>query len=385
MQEKWYYVALSLVPGIGRIKYERLIKKFKKASDIFRASEFELGRVEGITKKNIVDLKSINHEEIISEQSKEANIAGARLISIEEKEYPANLRNIFNPPPYLFIKGEIKEQDSYAIAIVGARLSSSEGLIISEKLGKEIAYLGVTIVSGMASGIDSRAHIGALMAGGRTIAVLGCGIDIIYPAENMKLMEKIAKCGAVISEFPMGERPKKENFPVRNRIISGISIATVVVEAEAKSGSLITASFAADQGREVFAVPGNILSRKSAGTNQLIHEGAHLVRDTMDIIEALPSYYKNEIIRNIRNVLDKKIEKSKDIENFDSGTLKILQLLENGPKTIDFLITMSGLSTGKVFSIMMDLEIKGYVKQMPGKLFIKEEGKVHGKEISRCC
>ncbi|NQT23051.1 MAG: DNA-protecting protein DprA [Candidatus Omnitrophica bacterium] len=210
---------------------------------------------------------------------------GIKVITIDDKEYPSNLKHIYNPPKVLYVKGKIVPKDHYSIAVVGARKSSTYGRETAARLARELAEKSITVVSGMARGIDTYAHRGALESGGRTIAVLGCGINIIYPPENKSLMEEISKSGAVISEFPINTPPLRRNFPMRNRIISGLSFGVVVVEAAEKSGSLITASLALEQGREVFSVPGRVDTRLSRGTLALIKEGAKLVENVDDILE----------------------------------------------------------------------------------------------------
>ncbi len=270
---------------------------------------------------------------------------------------------IFNPPFLLYLKGEVKKKDIDALAIVGTRRATTYGKLITRRLARALARKGVTIVSGLARGIDTAAHQGALEVGGRTIAVLGSGIDIIYPGENKKLAEEIAKRGAVVSEYSLGTQPNALHFPQRNRIISGLSKGVLVIEAPLKSGALITADFALEQGREVFAVPGNITSPNSQGTNRLIKEGAKLVECAEDILEELEfSYLKKED----KQVLDR------EIPSLFSEEREIFSLLKEEPVHIDSLISESNLAASRVGELLMKLQIKGLARELPGKLFVRD-------------
>jgi DNA processing protein len=265
----------------------------------------------------------------------------------------------------LYIKGDIVKNDTIALAIVGSRRCSYYGQSQAEKLSRQLAQVGFCIVSGMARGIDTNAHLGAIKGKGRTIAVLGCGLGVIYPRENMELSEKIASCGAVISELPMNTPPNSRNFPPRNRIISGLSLGVLIVEATHWSGSTITAKWALEQGKEVFAVPGNIDSRYSRGTNKLIKEGAKLVEEINDIVEELGPLAETIHIND-----DKKIEDVRSL-TLNSQENKIFTLLSSTPKTIDEIITKTSLPPSNVASTLMILEVKRLVKQLSGKRFVK--------------
>lgn len=232
----------------------------------------------------------------MSDSIKESELAAKhkiRILSINDSAYPESLKNIYGPPKILYVKGELKKEDALGIAIVGSRLASGYGLTQAEKFGFELARLGITVISGLARGIDTKAHLGALKAGGRTIAVLGSGLLNIYPPENKNLSDKISCLGAVISEYPLNTKPLAENFPRRNRIISGLSLGVVVIEAGKRSGALITARCALEQGREVFSLPGKLDSENSFGTNELIKDGAKMTTSVEDILEELAPYIKN--------------------------------------------------------------------------------------------
>jgi len=299
------------------------------------------------------------------------------LIKLNEKSYPKNLINIYDPPPELYVRGSYLPQDEKAIAIVGTRKASHYGMTIAKKLGFELASLGITIVSGMALGIDTAAHEGALSANGRTIAVLGCGLDIVYPPSNEDLMHSIISTGAVVSEFPLGTPPAHWTFPRRNRIISGLSLGVIVVEGHYKSGSMITAKLALDQGREVFAVPGNIEEEATKGPHWLIKQGAKLVESVEDVLEELrmevPNLIQNSKTcpENIEGVKSKKEGPPRaDYSNLTSDEQKIISVLSLEAQPMDNILAETKLSVPQVLNLLTMLEIKGVVKQLPGKRYV---------------
>jgi len=290
-----------------------------------------------------------------------------QVITIHDSDYPERLRTIFDPPQILYVKGELPPQRELAISIVGSRRATSYGKVMSERLSRELASKGFIIISGFARGIDSVAHRGAISAGGYTIAVMGNGLNVIYPPENSKLMEEIIENGAVISEFPMTTPPLSTNFPRRNRVISGMSLGTLVIEASERSGSLITAKFALEQGREVFAVPGEISSKMSKGTNYLIKQGAALVETVDDILDALsldlPEMSKARKVPQAETPPDIKLGDDEQV---------IWNLLSQKPIHIDEIARISGLPSSKVSSILVMLELKGIIQQLPGKQFVRK-------------
>ncbi len=286
----------------------------------------------------------------------------------QDELYPAKLLEIYNRPPLLYVKGNLKKED-INIAIVGSRLASTYGKYTTERISRELVLQGITVVSGLARGIDSAAHRGALTAQGRTIAVLGTGLDIIYPPENKKLFTAICENGTIVSEFPLGTPPRACNFPARNRIISGISYGVVVVEAGEKSGSLITARLALEQGREVFAVPGSIDSPGSRGTNKLIKQGAKLIENTVDILEEILPQLEKTKIPELLSVTRKKTGLVEKKENLNSSDRQIIALLSDSRLHIDELINTTGLAPGDVLSSLMKLELNGIIRQYPGKFF----------------
>jgi len=285
-----------MVEGFGSGALRNLLEFFVSPKEILENTD-RLTKFPGITQTLAEKIAWVKKQ---ADPFRELELAAKehiRIVSIFDESYPTNLKNIFSPPILLYVKGKLLTRDVAGVAMVGSRRPTPYGRLTAERLSAELAGRGITVVSGMARGIDTATHKSALKAGGRTIAVLGSGLDIIYPAENRALAEQIASSGAVISEFPMGTRPLRKNFPRRNRVISGLSLGVVVVEAAQKSGSLITAGFALDQGREVFAVPGKIDSYASKGTHSLIKQGAKLVEDSEDIIEELRPILKEGVVR----------------------------------------------------------------------------------------
>jgi len=320
--------------------------------------------IEGLGEKVAQGIRRGPLEKIVEKELNRLKETGGRVITLTDEAYPRRLKDIYDPPALLYIRGELRIEDEFAIAIVGSRKTTPYGRWFTEKVGNELARHGVTIVSGMARGIDSLAHMGAVSGGGRTIAVLGCGVDVIYPSENRNLFAKIIDHGAVLSEFPMGSPPEGGHFPRRNRIISGLSLGVVVVQANEKSGSLITAGYALEQGREVFAVPGNVGTESSRGVHRLIKEGAKLVESSEDILEEILPQWKRER----ETAPEVKIPGPK----LTGEETVLYELLGETPWHIDAIIRESRLDPGKVSSLLLNLELKGLVSQWPGKCFSKK-------------
>ena len=356
---KW--ILLSMVPQLGPIGCRRLLESFGSPEGIFSAAAKELAKIPGIREKTISFITTQARHLDISSQLRWIKENKIKLLTPADAGYPPNLINIYDPPFLLYVKGELKEEDEKAVAIVGTRRCTIYGKITARRLARDIARQGITIVSGMARGIDTAAHQGALEVSGRTVAVLGCGLDIVYPRENRKLMEEISRSGAVISEFPPGTRPEARNFPRRNRIISGLSLGVVVVEAPSHSGALITADFALEQGREVFAVPGNISGPYSKGTNRLIKEGAKLIEKDSDVLEELNLFFSGEN------------EPQKSLLDLSEEEKEVFQQLSQELRHIDELIKECSFPPGKVGEILMKLQIKGLVRELPGKMFVANQ------------
>lgn len=306
-------------------------------------------------------------------------------INIKDGDYPVNLKEIHDPPETLYVMGTLIPQDEVAVAVVGTRLCSYYGMSTAERISYELASAGFTIVSGLARGIDSSSHKGALAAKGRTIAVLGCGLDYVYPPENKTLQEKILEAGAVVSEFPEGTPPRKENFPRRNRLISGLSLGVVVVEAGLNSGALITANLALEQGREVFSVPGQVNAINTKGTHRLLKEGARLVENADDVLEELEPLIKNRCrqLKSHKNVSEtpaalnsERSVSRKDISLSDDEN-KIYNLFlsnKNRPIDLEDIVEQTLLAPNKVTSVLSLLEIKGIIRQIGGKQFVTNNG-----------
>ena len=364
MDRKAYdWLALSFIDGVGRVSYLNLIKKFGSPEKVFAASAQQLEVRGGLKPKVIREIKTFSQTSLVKNELKLMHTHGVSLVTCLDDNYPSHLLTIYDPPPFLYVKGDLKKEDEIAVAVVGSRFASHYGKLVTERICQDMALKGVTVVSGIARGIDTSAHRGALSVQGRTIAVLGCGIDVNYPVENRKLREEITSNGALVSEFRMSTPPASSHFPVRNRIISGLSLGVVVIEASHRSGSLITARLALEQGREVFAVPGSIDSLRSRGTHKLIKEGAKLVEDAQDIFAELLPQIKGRT---------QSTSCQQDGGRQLSGEAKaILELLAQEQLQIDVIIARTGLSSSQVSSTLLNLELSGFVGQLPGKVFLR--------------
>ncbi|HON59461.1 MAG TPA: DNA-processing protein DprA [Smithella sp.] len=362
-----YWIALKSVAGVGNVVFPALLEKFGSPQAVFGASAAGLAEVRGIAKETVKEITHFNQWDKVKAELELILKNKIDIITYQDKLYPEKLLNIYDRPPYIYVRGALHEDD-INIAVVGSRQASSYGKYTTEKIGRELAQKGITVVSGMARGIDSAAHRGAISGRGRTIAVLGSGLDVIYPPENKKLYLEIIETGAVISEYPMGTPPRSSNFPARNRIISGMSYGVVIVEAGEKSGSLITARLALDQGREVFAVPGSIDSPGSRGTNKLIKQGAKLIENTEDILEEIVPQLETKRLRATESAPSPQ-ETEIHPPELNAGERKIIALLSLKKLHIDDLISMTGLTSSEILSALTRLELKGIVQQHPGKLF----------------
>lgn len=364
MENTLPWLALKSVPGIGNHLFKRLIKHLKSPEAVFKASLDNLVRVEGVSARIARSIKQHKVPDSVKKEFDCVQKKGYKIITMADPEYPALLLHIPDPPPFLYVLGSLAGLNKN-LAVVGSRNATNYGISTARRLSRDLASIGITIVSGLALGIDSSAHRGALMGGGKTIAVLGSGLERIYPAENRKLFYQIAENGAVVSEFSLRTEPEAHNFPVRNRIISGISLGTVVVEATKRSGSLITARLAAEQNREVFAVPGSIQSFKSTGTHTLIKQGAKLVEHARDILEELV-YIIDTPVEDVVNIQSNLSKKRVDLTDEEA---KIFDILEDYPVHIDDIVRKLKIEPGKLSGILLKLELKGIVDHSPGNLF----------------
>lgn len=354
--ESW--IALTMVPEAGPVTLKRLLSIYGSPEAVLNAPLKELIGIDGISRQKAKNIKDFSDWEGVKRQIERLDKIGARAVTYNNPEYPAILKQIDNAPVVLYIKGELRTEDKFAIAVVGPRKPTPYGSVAAERLTTGLAEAGFTIVSGMARGIDTLAHISSIKSGGRTIAVLGSGVDLPYPPENRGLMKKISDSGCVISEFPLGTKPLRENFPARNRLISGLSLGVLVIEATQDSGSLITANYALEQNREVFAVPGNIDSPNSEGTNELIKRGAKLIQRSDDIIEELAPMLKGFIKRKQDRVIDLTEEEK-----------KVCDILAGEPRYIDIISRELAMPSAKALTILLNLELKGVVMQAEGKRF----------------
>ena len=355
--EYYYWFGLKSVPLIGNVTFLRLLSHFGTPEKALGATAQELSRVKGLSRAAAASILSHDYHPFAKAECERLAGSGALVVDILSERYPRPLMEIPDPPPYLYVLGEVKGSET-AIAIVGSRRASHYGLCTATRLARDLAAQGLTVVSGMARGIDTAAHWGAIKQGGRSIAVLGCGIDVVYPPENGALHEALSQTGALITEFPMGTAPLAENFPRRNRIISALSRGIVVVEAGESSGSLITARFALEQGREVFAVPGNVTLSGSRGVNGLIKEGAKLVERVEDILE--------ELSIELSAATDPEAPPSFSLTPQEA---ELYTLLCRGAVQLDDLIVQSALTAGEVSATLLGLELKGAVIRLPGNHF----------------
>ena len=373
-----YWVALKWVEGVGNVGFKALLEAFGTPQKVFEAPLSMIKAVPGIGDKTAPQIKSFKDWEKVEKELEFADRTCVSIVTSQDPLYPSQLLSTYDYPAFLYVKGHLKEDD-VNVAVVGSRTASTYGKFTTERLCRELVLRGITVISGLARGIDSAAHRGALSGKGRTIAVLGCGLDVVYPPENEKLFTEISLQGALISEFPFGTPPNAPNFPARNRIISGISLGVVVVEASEKSGSLITARIALEQGREVFAVPGSIDSSGSRGTNKLIKQGAKLIENVEDILEEIlpqvtsaPKVVKPDQRQKQPDDQQKILTSSPDLVLKETEKT-VWQVLSQKPVHIDQIITSTGLTAHEVLVILLNLELQGLIEQKPGKTYMRKE------------
>ncbi len=355
---------LSAVPGVGPSRLRALVGRFQSPEAVFRASTADLISVEGIDKAIARNIRAYRDDGFARDQLSRLNRCEATIVTFWEPQYPRLLKAISDPPAFLFVRGTLRPEDNQAVAVVGTRSPSDYGKMVTARICADLAGQGVTIVSGLARGIDTEAHKATLQAGGRTIAVLGCGVDVVYPPENRSLTRKIIAQGALVSELPMGTGPDAPNFPRRNRLISGMTMGTLVVEAGDTSGALITANVALEQNREVFAVPGSILSPKSRGTNRLIQEGAKLVTSAEDVLAEL---------RPQLPALVREARRQEPAVALTELERKVLASLSTEPLHIDVISKNNGLSPAQTLTLLLSLELKDLVRQLAGKMFVRTQ------------
>lgn len=391
-------IHLNLIQGVGLKTVQVLRDVFGSTERALQAAPDELRKIDRLSPA-VCDL--LIHKPVLYPIERELELIhkyGCQVVTLYDPEYPPHLREIDTPPVLLYVKGELTPEDTLSISLVGSRNAKDYGRKVSYRLSYQLAQRGVTVVSGLARGIDTAAHRGALEAGGRTVAVMGNGLSVVYPATNSNLAEKIEASGALVSEFPMAAKPKPRNFPRRNRIISGLTLGTVVVEASNRSGALITARLAAEQNREVFAVPGEIFSELSTGTHRLINDGAKLINTVDDLLNELPPYVLNQIQSQVSLVPDMETvpTQASSVEKSDTKSVlpqptpearhplstppppdltpdekTIFEAIEVPSSHIDTIVRTTQLPISQVSSVLLMLELKGVVQQLPGKQFTK--------------
>jgi DNA processing protein len=366
MDSREALVAMNMIDGLGPIRVRQLLEHFGEAPAALKANSSQLERVQGISSALAATIADWEKNVDLAGEMKRIEQFGCNVVIGTDEVYPPHLKQIYDPPIVLYVKGQLSTKDKNAVAIVGSRLTTSYGMEVARKFGHQLASVGVTVVSGGARGIDTAAHQGAMAAKGRTIAVLGTGINLVFPAENVELFQRIAETGAVITQFPFNRPADKTTFPIRNRIVAGMTLGTVVVEANLTSGALITANMAIDNGRQVFAVPGRIDSPRSKGCHELIKKGAKLCEGAEDILSEFEYLFPGT---------------NRPSAMHDASALPALTLsaseqtvydqLEKDGKHMDEIIRGSSLAPSAVSVALLGLEMKRLIKQLPGRLFVR--------------
>ena len=351
------YVDLYAIRRMTEARLKALLEQFDTPEAVLTAPSEALAEVAGMDDDLVRAVRGYERSPETDQRIERAVKLGVRTIDHREDGFPANLKELAQMPPVLFIRGGLTEEDRLAIAVVGSRRATAYGQGVAEMLGREFAAHGVTVVSGLARGIDTCAHTGALKAGGRTVAVLGCGSDVYYPPENRRLCDRIAEQGAIVTEFPPGVEPLAMNFPKRNRLISGLARGVVAVEARDRSGVLNTTAWAADQGRDVYTVPGRITDEASTGTNRLLRDGARPLLSARDVLEDLGVALRLEERTRVSVAEEEK---------------PVLAVLSGDPLHVDEICQETGIPMSALLSVLVQLEIKGLVRPLPGKLYVRQ-------------
>jgi DNA processing protein len=360
-------IELALIPGLGTLAQNRIWKTLHKISDLFSKDAKALESL-GVPAEAHPAIRSRGYRQIAVEIYDWATREGCQFLMRGSEGYPALLEEIYDPPLILYARGRLETLQKPCIAMVGTRKPTVYGLQMAEGIAGDLGSRGISVVSGLARGIDAAAHRGCIGGKGTTVAVLGCGIDIVYPREHRQLTQKILQNGLLLSEFPPGTSPAPQNFPIRNRIISGTALGTLIIEASEYSGSLITARLAMEQNREIFALPGNLTSPQSFGPNFLIKQGAKLIQTWRDVVEELPS----EIRRGIFIKEDARPARRPELEMLSEEETRLLQLLKTDEATqFDRLHRSSGLSVPCLCNLLLNLEMGGRIRQLPGNLYVK--------------
>ena len=372
-----YWLAVMLTPGVGSRLSAELLKHYGTPERVFAASKTELESC-GLPGPVSSAIASGGPLKAAEQELEKIRQQGCRLLAWDEPDYPALLKEIYDPPVLLYYRGDASVLSTQSIAMVGARSPSPYGRQVAERLAEDLAARGLTIVSGLARGIDTCGHRGALKAGGKTIAVLGCGIDVDYPKENRKLRTEIEQNGCLVTEFLLGTFPAPQNFPIRNRIVAGLSWGAIVVEGGRYSGSLITGRLAMEYNRQVYGVPGNITNQRAAAPNLLIKQGAKLVETWEDVVEELPTPIRSEILERLAaaEAAGQAVQEELPLaDNLSAAGKKVFGVLKADEAFhVDHLVEAAGLSPGEVLTVLLELEMKGMIRQLPGKNFLRVLG-----------
>lgn len=363
-QERYDFLRLALIPGVLPRYFHRLLNSFSSPGEILEADLHSLHKSSGLPKPFLERFVALRAKESVEGELDGIAAKKIRVLLYGDEEYPEGLRHLHDPPPILYVKGSLQREDLLAFAVVGARRCSHYGRTHGRRVSRELASRGISVVSGMARGIDSEAHWGAIEAEGRTIAVLGSGLEVVYPPENRDLYQEISRMGAVVSEFPLHTPPVKENFPRRNRIIAGLSLGVIVIEASCKSGSLITAAHALDQGKDVFALPGPIDSPFSRGTHRLLKEGAQMAEGAEDILQSISFVPPGE-----KSAGEGKGEKVPE----DEKEREVYALLSSVPLELESLNRRTKMGVASLLSLLTSLELGGWIERLSGNRFVKRE------------
>lgn len=364
MDSREAFIALNMIEGIGPVRVRQLLEHFGEAPTILSASRSQLEQLHGIGPEIANAIANWQKTVDLAGELKRIEQFGCKIVIQSDENYPGLVKQIYDPPIVLYVKGNLLPKDKNSIAVVGSRLTTHYGIEVARKLSYQLALIGITVVSGGARGIDTAAHQGALNAKGRTIAVLGTGINLVFPAENAELFERIATSGAVVSQFPFNRPGDKQTFPIRNRIVAGMTLGTLVVEANLTSGALITAGMAIENGRQVFAVPGRIDSPRSKGCHDLIKKGAKLCESAEDILTEFEYLFpaSNRPKSEAQNELAFELSENEQ---------KVYDVIDKEQKNIDDIIRQSGLTPSTVSVTLLGLEMKRIIRQLPGKMFIR--------------
>ena len=366
MEPREAFVALNMIEHVGPVRVRQLLQHLGDSISILKASKQQLLRVHGIGEDTADAIASWEKNVDLAAELKRCEEFGCHVVTQEDEHYPELLRQIYDPPIVLYVKGTLETKDKNGVAIVGSRQTTHYGIEVARKLGYQLAYVGVTVVSGGARGIDTAAHQGALSAKGRTICVLGTGINIVFPPENAELFERIAANGAVVSQYQFNRKADKQSFAIRNRIVAGMTLGTVVVEANLTSGALITANFATEYGRQIFAVPGRIDSPRSKGCHELIKKGAKLCEGAEDILSEFE--YLFPASNRPPSVSETGVLPALTLSDSEQ---KIYDALDGEPTPMDDVIRQTGLPSSTVSVALLSLEMKRVIRQIPGKLFLR--------------